>query len=80
MKKPRISAEAQSLDTVFGTGVFTAEDDAAIQDFIAQTRNSPENRAAIEAMRQRGQNVVVVESVLVVGDEPRQSKSTRLTS
>lgn len=61
MKTPSLFAESQEVDTVFGTRELTDEDVAAMQEFIAKTKNSPENRAAVAAMQQRGKKVVVVD-------------------
>lgn len=55
MKKSSFTPESQELDTVFGTRELTAEDAAAMQEFIAKTKNSPENQAAIAAMRRNSQ-------------------------
>jgi hypothetical protein len=53
------TAELNEPDTVFGTGEFTAEDRAAMQQFMAESRKKPENQAAVAAMKQQAAQVVV---------------------
>ncbi|MGI4736916.1 MAG: hypothetical protein ACRYG7_17240 [Janthinobacterium lividum] len=59
MKKSFAATELQEPDTVFGTGKFTTEDIAAREQFMQESRQKPENIAAVEAIRQRTDQVVV---------------------
>lgn len=70
MKKPRVSPKSPEPDTLFGTAAFTAQDLADRQEFIAATRNTPENRAAVAALNQRASKVATVVSTSFVQPTP----------